>query len=222
MDKGEPMIPVSVLISLIFAVAAVIFLMTGIVMIRKKRFFRLAANITLGLLMLSLAALFGTVSIATHGYRVLTKEETIAVIKVIPTDHQRFSASFSLTDGKKRRFDLAGDELYVDAHILKWKPVANILGFHTSYELDRISGRYTKLEDEAANPRTVFSIAQKKPVNMFELRRKYPFLKPLLDTEYGSATFIPVDRTGEFELRVSTTGLLIRRYNEKRTIQDGM
>jgi hypothetical protein len=32
----------------------------------------------------------------------------------------------------------------------------------------------------------------------------------LLDAEYGSATFIPVTGSAELELRVSTTGLLIR------------
>jgi hypothetical protein len=45
---------------------------------------------------------------------------------------------------------------------------------------------------------------------LFGLRRRYEFLAPLLDAEYGSATFIPVTRPAELELRVSTTGLLIR------------
>ena len=33
---------------------------------------------------------------------------------------------------------------------------------------------------------------------------------PLLDAEYGSGTFQSADRPGTFEVRVSTTGLLIR------------
>ena len=35
-------------------------------------------------------------------------------------------------------------------------------------------------------------------------------MKPLLDAEYGSATFVPVSKGGVFELRISPTGLLIR------------
>jgi hypothetical protein len=34
----------------------------------------------------------------------------------------------------------------------------------------------------------------------------------LLDAEYGSGTFIAADKEGEFEIRVSTSGLLIRPY----------
>jgi hypothetical protein len=39
----------------------------------------------------------------------------------------------------------------------------------------------------------------------------FPLLRPLLDAEYGSATFITANKAAEFELRVSTTGLLIRK-----------
>jgi hypothetical protein len=47
-------------------------------------------------------------------------------------------------------------------------------------------------------------------VDLFGLRKRYAFLAPLLDAEYGSGTFVPVRRRAEFEVRVSTTGLLIR------------
>jgi hypothetical protein len=46
---------------------------------------------------------------------------------------------------------------------------------------------------------------------MFHLRQKYAFLTPLLDAEYGSGTFVPADKPAELEVRVSTSGLLIRK-----------
>jgi hypothetical protein len=161
--------------------------------------------------MLSLAALSGTISVATQGYRALTREDVAAVVKTEPIDPSRFQARFHFPDGREAVFSLNGDELYVDAHILKWKPIANYFGLHTSYELDRVAGRYTKLEDEQRKARTVFSLSQKKPVDMFALRRRFPLLKPLLDAEYGSATFITSNKAADFEVRVSTTGLLIRK-----------
>ena len=42
------------------------------------------------------------------------------------------------------------------------------------------------------------------------LTRQKAFLSTLLDAEYGSATFVSVTRPAELELRVSTTGLLMR------------
>ncbi len=46
---------------------------------------------------------------------------------------------------------------------------------------------------------------------MFDLRRRFQILNPLLDAEYGSATFINSNSREEFRVLVSTTGLLIRK-----------
>jgi hypothetical protein len=106
---------------------------------------------------------------------------------------------------------LSGDELYVDARILKWRPWANIFGLHTAYELDRVAGRYQDLVQEQQQPRTVQSLAADREVDLFKLRRRYVLLSPLLDAEYGSATFAAADSPAQYEVRVSTTGLLIRK-----------
>jgi hypothetical protein len=124
----------------------------------------------------------------------------------------------TLADSTLRMYDLAGDEIYVDAHILKWRPLANLLGLHTAYELDRIAGRYHNVTDEQTRERTVYSLARDKPFNTFDLARRYWVLRPFVDAEYGSATFIdataanrPQDaRSVTYEVRVSTTGLLVR------------
>jgi len=203
-----------IVIIILFAVLSIAFFITGIVVLKKRRLFGMAASFILALLMLSLGALFGTITIATKGYRALTREEVAAVVKTEPIGPSRFQAQLHLPDGRERIFTLSGDEFYVDAHILKWKPIANFLGLHTSYELDRVAGRYSKLEDEQTKIRTVFALSQEKPVDMFNLRRRYTLFRPLLDAEYGSATFIGADKAAEFEVRVSTTGLLIRKVRE--------
>jgi len=115
-----------------------------------------------------------------------------------------------VSDRPEMTYELAGDGIYVDAHILKWKPMANVLGLHTAYELDRVGGRYDDIARERSANRTLYSLVQDRPVDLFGLRRRYGFLAPLLDAEYGSGTFVPVRRRAEFEVRVSTTGLLIR------------
>lgn len=206
-----PMPNFLIIAAILFTVLSLVFFIAGIVALKRKRLLGTGVSLLLALLMLSLAALLGTISIATQGYRALTREEVAAVVKTEPIDPGRFQARFHFPDGREAVFSLNGDELYVDAHILKWKPIANYFGLHTSYELDRVAGRYSKLEDEQTKARTVFSLSQKKPVDMFTLRRRFPLLKPLLDAEYGSATFIAATKAAEFEVRVSTTGLLIRK-----------
>jgi len=169
-------------------------------------------GLLLGLLFLSLGALFATIAVGLKGYRALVREEIAAVVKIQPKNSQEFNAHFRLPGGEEVNFLIAGDEIYVDAHILKWKPIVNLLGLHTAYELDRVAGRYTRLKDEHSKPRTVFHLSQEKSVNLFRLRQKYALLKPLLDAEYGSGTFVAADKAGELEIRVSISGLLIRPY----------
>ena len=92
-----------------------------------------------------------------------------------------------------------------------WHPLVNVLGLHTVYELDRVAGRYYDLAQEQQLPRTVHSLAPERRVDLFSLRQRYTLLSPLLDAEYGSATFAAADSPTQYEVRVSTTGLLIRK-----------
>ncbi len=162
-------------------------------------------------LCLALAALCGTISVGVRGYRALTQEVLAATIQTEPLAARHFRATVTLADGSLHMFDLAGDAVYVDAHILKWRPAVNLLGLHTAYELDRIAGRYRSLGDEQTRERTVYSIARAKPFDVFDLARRYWLLRPLVDAEYGSATFINATEPATYEVRVSTTGLLVRR-----------
>ena len=187
-----------------------IFILAGLVALRRARPLRFALRTLAGLLLLSLGALAGAIGVGMSGYRALTREEVAARIVVRPAGPQRFAATFIVSDRPEMTYELAGDGIYVDAHILKWKPMANVLGLHTAYELDRVGGRYDDIARERSANRTLYSLVQDRPVDLFGLRRRYGFLAPLLDAEYGSGTFVPVRRRAEFEVRVSTTGLLIR------------
>lgn len=197
-------------------VLALLFFVFSLVALRRRRVFRCAFDGLFGLLLLAVAALFGALAVATHGYRALTREDVVVVVHTEPVGVQRFTARFQFPDGRERRFDVAGDELYVDAHIVKWKPIANFIGLHTAYELDRVAGRYSNLKDEQSAARTIYGLSESKPLDIFDLRRRYTVLAPLLDAEYGSATFIAADKPQAYEIRVSTTGLLIRRIEPPR------
>lgn len=191
-------------------VLGALLILAGIAALWRARVMRFAGHTLIGLLLLVLGGLAGTIALGVQGYRALTHEEVAARILVTPAGAQRFAATFRYPDGRESTFELAGDEIYVDAHILKWKPYANIFGLHTAYELDRVAGRYRGIAEERTAARTVHLLGRERPVDLFEMRQRYAFLSPLLDAEYGSATFVPVARPARLELRVSTSGLLIR------------
>jgi len=191
-------------------VLGALLVLAGLVALFRLRVTGFVLRTLLGLLLISLGGLAGAVVVGTQGYRALTREDVAGRIVVQPSGPQRFTATLRYPDGREAAYDLAGDEVYVDAHIIKWKPIANFVGLHTAYELGRVAGRYRDIGQERSAPRTVYALGPERPVDLFELRRRYAFLAPLFDAEYGSASFVPVTGRAELELRVSTTGLLIR------------
>jgi hypothetical protein len=163
-----------------------------------------------GLLLLALGALAAAVAIGMRGYRALTLEVLAATVTTEPEGPQRFRATILFPDKRLAMYDLAGDAVAVDAHILKWHPWVNVLGLHTAYELDRVTGRYGTVTEERSKPHTAYDLARPTPVDLFAIARRR-LLGPLVDAEYGSAAFVPGTAHAEYEVRVSTSGLLMRR-----------
>jgi hypothetical protein len=193
----------------LFAVAGLFFLVVGVRAARGRPFLAATGGL-LALALLAVAGLCGALALSIHGYHALTREEVAAVVEIRPVSRQRFVAHVTLPDGQMRSFEITGDEVYVDARVLKWHPWVNLLGLHTHYALDRIGGRYVDIEDERNAPRSVYSLGDATPLDAFALRREHEFLAPLVDATYGSGTFTAADHPMTLEVRVSTAGLLVR------------
>lgn len=178
---------------------------------RDRRWMGTAGRSGGAALFLSLSALSATLAASTQGYRSLTREELAATVTTRPTAPRVFEARVELPDGADTTFTVHGDQFLVDAHILKWRYLGNLIGLHTQYELDRLTGRYLDIEDERRLERSVHSLKTDKRVDLFDLAQRYSILAFLVDAEYGSATYIEADEPARYEVRVSTTGLLVRR-----------
>ena len=198
------------LAALALGILGFLLIVTGIVALARAHVLSFTVQSLSGMLLLTLGVLSGMVAFGIQGYQTLTREEVAARFSVVPVSPQHFSATLLYPDGRTAKFDIAGDEIYVDAHILKWQPLANLFGLHTAYELDRVGGRYRDIEQERSAERTLYSLSQPKKVDLFGLRERHTFLAPLFDAKYGSATYLAVTQPAELELRVSTTGLLMR------------
>jgi hypothetical protein len=200
-------------VALVLLALALALAVAGTVALRHRKVLGSLTALLTGLLCLALAGLAGAIAVGVRGYQALTREEAAARVRVVPTGPKQFRAVVRYPDGRVGQFAIGGDALYVDAHILKWRPLLNVLGLHTGYELDRIGGRYDAVEDERSLPHTVYELSPARLIDLFAIARRYPrLLAPLVDAQYGSGTFVGVDRPeGErFEVLVSTTGLLIR------------
>jgi hypothetical protein len=199
------------IVALVLLLVALALAVAGTAALRRRKLVGTLSALLSGLLCLALAATAAAVAVGVKGYRALTREDVAALVRVVPMGTQRFHAVLRYPDGRIGQFIISGDALYVDAHILKWRPLFNLLGLHTGYELDRIGGRYDAVEDERHLPHTVYDLSPDRLVDLFAFVRRHPtVLAPLVDAQYGSGTFVGVDRPGRFQVLVSTTGLLVR------------
>lgn len=193
-----------------FGLLALLFVVLAADAWRRHRAASSVLQLLVGVVFAAFAAIGALVAVGTAGYQTLTRETVAATATVTTLDEGSHRVAVEFPDGTERAFTIRGDELYVDAQILKWHPTANLVGLHTGYALDRIAGRYRELADEREQPRTVYSLGAESPVDLFSIVQRYPFLSGFVDATYGSGTFTPLDGSGTYEVRVSTTGLLIR------------
>jgi hypothetical protein len=198
------------IVGAVLGLIGLVLLLAGLRALWQSRILGFTSRTLVGLVLLVAGLLSGAVAIGVQGYRALAREELVARIVITPVAGQRFEARFVYPDGREQTYQLAGDEIYVDARILKWTPYANMIGLHTMWDLDRVAGRYRSIDQEQSETRTVYSIGTTQAVDLFDLRRRFAALAPLFDAEYGSATFVPAAQPAELELYVSTTGLLLR------------
>lgn len=159
-------------------------------------------------------ALFLTLAfllLTTQGYQKLTQEVLIATVTIVPVEEQRYTAIIEFTDGGIRKFDLQGDEIILDANFIKWESWVSILGFKPAYRLDRIRGRYIKLEDEKNKPSSIFEIDENNQYDIADWRYKYEYLTYLMDVKHGSATYVSAKSHETFHLVATNSGLLLRK-----------
>ena len=154
--------------------------------------------------------------IGVSGYHALTYEEVLAEVEINPIERQKFKALLRFKNGTEMDFELLGDEIEIQANILKWKSWSNILGLRTSYRLDRVVGRYSKLSDEKNKKRSVFSLTDETDLDIARWRKQYKYLNFLLDVEHGSASFVSAKKDQHYQLVVTNDGLILRKDRENK------
>ena len=88
------------------------------------------------------------------------------------------------------------------------------MGFDAAYRLERISGRYSRIEDERGLPRTVYPLNAPHRLDLWELVRRCRSWLPWFDAIYGSAVYLPMTDAASYEIKVSQSGLVARPLNQ--------
>jgi hypothetical protein len=197
-----------------FALAGILFLIAAVRRLRRRRVLGGCLHGTTGLVLILLSVAAVLIASNLRTYQRLSYEQAAAELQLTRTGEREFNAVLTHQDGERKDFALRGDEWQVDARVLKWHAFANLVGFDTAYRLERISGRYSRIEDERSQARTVYSLNPPQRIDPWDLVHRYHSWVPWMDALYGSATFLPMADGALYEIKVSQSGLVARPLNQ--------
>jgi hypothetical protein len=185
--------------------------------IRRLRHLQLARGTLFflsGAFVLALAAGMALVAMNLYTYARLTHEQEAARVSMRQLGERHYVISVQAKQTPPRHYELRGDEWQIDARVLKWRAIGNLLGFDTVYRLERLSGRYGDITLERGAARTVYSLAEDPGVDFWTVLRRYHEYVPLADALYGSAAYVPMAEGAEYAVTVSASGLVVRPGND--------
>jgi hypothetical protein len=198
----------------VFALAGLLFLVAAVRRLRRRRLLGGVLNGATALVLMLLSACAVLIAANMRTYQRLSFEQPAGELQLTRTGDREFNAVLTYPNGEHANFALRGDEWQVDARLLKWHAFANMIGFDTAYRLERIGGRFSRVEDERSQARTVYSLNAPQRIDPWELLHHYRSWLPWVDALYGSATFLPMADGALYEIKVSQSGLLARPLNQ--------
>ncbi|KCZ48095.1 hypothetical protein [Hyphomonas pacifica] len=213
------------------AIAAVIGLMllfAGFGKLAKLKagsgFFRLV----FGVGFLGLAGVVAFAGLNLQTYKRLTKERYAANIKfaALPGEDNAYALDMTLSDGTKlvqadgTQPVLRGNQFEVGAQVIKFKPMANMLGYDSIYRLDYIEGRmsrrFTTTEVTEATTNGI-ALAENPGLDVYTLAEKQGG-RFGIDADYGSATYQPMGDKFEYVVNISQDALIARPTEGTKTL----
>jgi hypothetical protein len=197
-----------------FALAGLLFLITAIRRFGLRHMSGGFFHGTSALVMFLVATILLLIGINLRTYQRLTDEAPAGELQFAKVGAHQYNGVLTYPGGEVAYFPLRGDEWQIDARILKWTAIANFIGFDTAFRLERISGRYSSVEDERSQPRTVYELHPPSEIDLWALVHDYQRWLPWFDALYGSATYLPMADGALYDIKASPSGLLARPLNQ--------
>ncbi|MDO3722305.1 multidrug transporter [Marinobacter sp. chi1] len=162
---------------------------------------------------MAIGAYLLVIALNLYDYQSLSGMQTVASVSTQEQGDQRWGVAFELVGQEPVVASLRGDQWQVDARIIRFTGPLRWLGIGPAYRLERLGGRYTSLEQERSNPRSVIGLNDAVWVDLWELDRQFDL--PFVEGVYGNATFMPMRDGAVFDVRLSGSGLVAVPANEE-------
>lgn len=197
-----------------FAFLAIFFFGRTVRCSRHGRLLRAGGSCISCLASLTLAAAAGSLLFSYVSYSRLTAEQVVGKLEFKRTGTDEYNARLMVTGKKDQVFELRGDEWQIDARVVNWTPPATILGLDPIYKLERLSGRYSTIERERNEARTVHALNEPLAIDVWRLAHRFPVLMPGVDAYYGTATYVPMADGARYTVSLSRDAIIARPDND--------
>jgi hypothetical protein len=200
--------------AVVFGVLSIFFLARAIRCTRRGRLLRASGALLSWVASLAVATLTVLLLFSYYTYDRLTSERVISTIEFRRVAPDTYRARLMVRGETDRLFEMHGDEWQMDARIVSWTPPATVLGLEPIYRLERLSGRYSEIERERSETRTVHALTEPQKVDVWALAHRFPVLMPGIDAYYGTATYVPMVDGARFEVSLSRDAIVARPVND--------
>ncbi len=197
----------------LFCLIALLFLISMVRNARRRRPLRATGSLAAGAASGAVGGAGILLAFSYVGYGRLVDEQVVSQIQFSQLAPDEYVARLMIDGQPDRLLTLRGDEWQIDARVINWKPPATLLGLDPIYRLERLSGRYSAVDDEMSAPRSVHALSDEKALDLWRVARRFPVLLPGVDAYYGTATYVPMADGARFAVSLTRTALIARPLN---------
>ena len=176
---------------------------------------------TCGIAFLALAGLVGLVAYDLYSYAPLPEDKPLVTLS-FQGDGTRYRVNV-LENGRERTVTLEGDLWQLDARVLQWKGLAALIGLEPGYRLQRLSGRFLAIEQQALAQRPGVDLAKSLyGIDLWRWLRLGQRDLFMFDPQAHRVTYLPMADDAVFSISMTPTGLLAQPMNQpaKQALQD--
>ena len=162
----------------------------------------------------AVAVLCSSFLILLQAFHAFTGDTLVATVTTQRATPQEFVLTYHpvewVQEMSGQTMSLRGDQWAISGGLVKWHPWLTGLGLASYHRPMRISGQFSDLDQQRAQPPTVQALTPGADWFWEALYRAAPYL-PFVEAVYGSAASVYVEPNVVQEVYVTPTGYLIKR-----------
>lgn len=137
--------------------------------------------------------------------------KVIANVSIYQLGDQSFDVTVTDAQGNEHRSMVRGDQWQLDVRLLRWH--GPVMGFPQNilYRLERMSGRYLRLEQERTQERTTSDIKHSRWIDVWQTLHAFP---SWLTAEQGRAQYMPLVNGAVFAIHADVQGVATHPVND--------